>query len=205
VTARVPSPSGKDPFDLPRLREVFDALRRGGHLCPEDGELYWALRDHRDAYAALFERLGFRLEAHPRDFFYFRGEGNLSDAGARMALFVFVLVEALADQGAAVEEALLTRTFGVAELPHLGSERYRAYLREAGIEGEEGLEGVVRNLERFGFARRLGEGRFQFRPPAYRFLDLCLQVLADAPAAERAEGGSGAEGETPEDGGEERP
>lgn len=182
--APTPSPpSGADPFELPRLREVFDALRRRRHLCPDDGDLYWALRDHRDAYAALFGRLGFQLVAHARDFFYFRGEGNISDAGTRMALFVFVLVEALADQGAAVEEALLTRTFAASELPHLGSERYRAYLREAGVEGEEGLEAVVRNLERFGFARRLGEGRFQFRPPVYRFLDLCLAVLADDPAA----------------------
>lgn len=182
----------RDPFDLPRLEEVFDALRRGRHLCPEDGDLYWALRDHHAAYADLFGRLGFRLEAHPRDFFYFRGEGGLSDVGARMALFLFVLVEALADQGAPVEEALLTRTFAVPELPHLGSERYRAYLREAGVEGEEGLEGVVRNLERFGFARRLGEGGFRFRPPAYRFLDLCLAALADAPAAGEEGGGEGA-------------
>lgn len=179
-------------YDLPRLKEVFEALRRGRHLCPEDGDLYWALRDHREAYGDLFGRLGFRLEAHPRDFFYFAGEGSLSDVGVRLALFVFILVEALADQGAAVEEALMTRTFSVADLPHLGSERYRAYLREAGVEGEEGLEGVVRYLERYGFARRQGDGGFRFRPPAYRFLDLCQQVLAEAPEMPEA-----AEGERP--------
>lgn len=192
----------KDPFDLPRLGDVFDALRRGRHLCAEDGDLYWALRDHQAAFAELFGRLGFRLEAHPRDFFYFRGEGNLSDAGARMALFLFVLVEALADQGTAVEEALATRTFSFPELPHLGSERYRAYLREAGVEGEEGLEGVVRNLERFGFARRLGEGNFRFRPPVYRFLDLCLAVLADAPGPGSREEGGREENGREDDGGE---
>ena len=180
------------PYDLPRLRDVFEALRRGRHLCPEDGELYWALRDHREAFGELFGRLGFRLETHPRDFFYFAGEGSLSDVGVRLALFLFILVEALADQGVAVEETLMTRTFSVPDLPHLASERYRAYLREAGVEGEEGLGGVVRNLERLGFARRQGEGDFRFRPPVYRFLDLCQQVLAEAP--ERSDA---AEGEEP--------
>ncbi len=170
------------PFALPRLKEVFEALRRGRHLCAEDGDLYWALRDHREAYQDLLGHLGFRLHAHPRDFFYVEGEGSLSDASARMALLVFILVEHLADQGAAVEESLMTRTFQVAELPHLTTERYRAYLKEAGAEGEEGVEGILRNLERFGFLRRVGAG-FRFRPPAYRFLDLCHRVLQEAPEA----------------------
>ncbi|MHB8765221.1 MAG: condensin complex protein MksE [Deferrisomatales bacterium] len=179
------------PFALPRLKEVFEALRRGRHLCPEDGDLYWALHDHRDAYQDLLSRLGFRLAAHPRGFFYVEGEGSLSDASARMALFLFVLIEHLADQGAPVEEGLMTRTFALADLPHLASDRYRAYLKEAGAEGEEGLEGIVRNLERFGFAQRTGGGSFRFRTPAYRFLDLCHRVLADAPD-EAPEGGEAA-------------
>jgi len=176
------------PFALPRLKEVFEALRRGRHLCAEDGDLYWALRDNLDAYQDLLGHLGFRLAAHPRDFFYVEGEGNLSEASARMALLVFILVEHLADQGAAVEESLLTRTFQVAELPHLATERYRAYLKEAGVEGEEGLEGVLRNLERFGFLRRTGGAGFRFRTPAYRFLDLCHRVLQEAPEAEAPDG-----------------
>jgi hypothetical protein len=171
--------SPPNPFALPRLKEVFEALRRGRHLCPEDGDLYWALRDHHEAFRDLFAHLGFRLEAHPRDFFYFAGEGGLSDASSRMALFAFILIEALADQGAAVEESLMTRTFSLPELPHRKGERYRAYLKEAGVEGEEGLDGILRNLERFGFAHRTGKTSFRFRPPAYRFLDLCHQVLAE--------------------------
>lgn len=171
--------TSQNPYALPHLKEVFEALRRGRHLCPEDGDLYWAVRDRQEAFRDLFAHLGFRLEVHPRDFFYFAGEGSLSDVGSRMALFVFILVEALADQGAAVEESLMTRTFSVPDLPHLTGERYRAYLKEAGAEGEEGLEGIVRNLERFGFVQRTGKMAFRFRPPAYRFLDLCHQVLAE--------------------------
>ena len=179
--------TSQSPFALPRLQEVFEALRRGRHLCPEDGDLYWAVRDHHEAFRELFSHLGFRLETHPRDFFYFAGEGGLSDAASRMALFVFILVEALADQGAAVEESLMTRTFSLPELPHLSGERYRAYLKEAGAEGDEGLEGIVRNLERFGFVRRSGKEAFRFRPPAYRFLDLCHRVLAEEGAEQNGE------------------
>jgi hypothetical protein len=176
------------PFALPKLKEVFEVLRRGRHLCPEDGDLYWALRDHLEAFTDLFSHLGFRLVAHPRDFFYFEGEGSLSEVSARMALFLFILIEHLADQGLAVEEGLMTRAFSLPELPHLGSDRYRAYLKEAGVEGEEGLEGILKNLERFGFARRTGGTGFRFRPPAYRFLDLCHEVLRKVPGAD--EGGS---------------
>ncbi len=166
------------PFDLPRLKEAFEVLRRGRHICPEDGDIYWAMHDHLDRFQDLFSHLGFHLEVHPRDFYYFRGQGNLSDAGARMAVFMFILLEALGDQGTSVEEDLMTRTFSLADLPHLKSDRYRSYLKEAGIDGEEGLELVIRNMERFGFLRRMGEASFCFRIPVYRFLDLCHDVLA---------------------------
>jgi hypothetical protein len=175
--------SRSGPFALPRLKEVFEALRRGRHLCPEDGELYWALRDNLEPFQDLFAHLGFRLEFHPRDFFYFRGEGGLSDASARMALFMFILIEALGDTGAAVEESVMTRTFSVNDLPHHGSERYQAYLKEAGVDGDEGMESILRNLERFGFAKRTGSN-FRFRSPVYRFLDLCHEVLAQSGTGE---------------------
>jgi len=61
--------SSHDPFDIPMLSEIFEVLRRGRHICSEDGDLYWAVRDNLDALEGLFYRLGFRLEAHPRDFY----------------------------------------------------------------------------------------------------------------------------------------
>jgi hypothetical protein len=113
------------------------------------------VHDHLEAFQDLFDHLGFHLEAHPRDFFYFLGQGSLSDAGARMAVFMFILLEALWDQGKSVEEDIMIRTFSLADMPHLKSDRYRAYLKESGIDGEEGLELVIRNMERFGFLRRV--------------------------------------------------
>lgn len=70
--------SASSPFDLPLLEEIFDALRRGRHLCAADGKPYWALRENLEAYQDLFHHLGFRLQVHQRDFFYFRGKDSLS-------------------------------------------------------------------------------------------------------------------------------
>ena len=59
----------ENPCDLPYLDEIFQRLCRGRHICAEDGNHYHALFDNVDLYRQLFDHLGFRLEAHPRDFF----------------------------------------------------------------------------------------------------------------------------------------
>jgi len=166
-----------DPFDIPKLAEIFEALRRGRHICAEDGDLFWALRDRFDHIQTLFSHLGFRLEAHPRDFYYFHGSASLSDRSERMAVFMFILVEWLSDRGEQVEEAIITRKFNIDELPHMRIERYRQYMNEAGVAGEGGISDVIRNFERFGFARREGGSMFSFRSPVFRFVDLCHAVL----------------------------
>ncbi len=168
-----------DPFGLPHLEQVFQELRRGRHICPEDGPLYWSLRDNLEVFQRLFCHLGFRLEAHPRDFYYFHGTGSLSDRSERMAVFMFILIEWLSDQGQKVEESLMTRRFKVAELPHLNMERYMGYMKEAGIQGEAGLADVLRSLERYGFLERMGGEAFRFKPPVFRFVDLCHLVLKE--------------------------
>ena len=165
------------PFELPLADEIFDALRRGRHLCAADGKLYWALRDNLEVYKDLFHNLGFNLQVHGRDFFYFRGRDNLSPQAARMAVFVFILIEALSDQGEPVVDSLMTRTFSISELPHLKSARYRSYLKEAGAVDEDALRNILRQLERFGFIQRHTEDTFSFRTPSYRFFDVCIEIL----------------------------
>ena len=93
-----------------------------------------------------------------------------------MAVFVFILMEFLANQGEAVEQGIITKTFALEELPHLKSDRYRTYMKEAGIEDEEDLVNVVNNLERYGFAQKK-QGSFRFRAPIYRFFDVCHRIL----------------------------
>lgn len=170
--------------DYPRLGEIFEALRRGRHLSVKDGDLFHALKQNEEKFTGLFEALGFKLEHHARDFYYFHDASNFTDLSARMAVFLFILVESLADRGEVVADVLMTRRFVLAELPHLQGERYQAYMREAGIVTPEDLAGVVRTFERFGFARRLDAESFVFEAPAYRFLDLCLDLAATAPETE---------------------
>jgi hypothetical protein len=94
-----------------------------------------------------------------------------------MAVFVFILIESLSDQGEPVVDTLMTRTFAIPDLPHLKSARYRAYLKEAGASSEDDLRKVVNQLERLGFVQRHTEDAFTFRTPAYRFFDICIEIL----------------------------
>lgn len=174
-------------LELPQLESIFEALRRGKHLSPRDGELFHALRQHEPLYRRLFDRLGFDLVRHPRDFFYFHDRTNFTDLAARIGIFMFILVEHLADQGELVEETVMTRRFDYRELPHLQGERYPMYMREAGATTAEDLAAVVRTMERFGFARRLDAETFCFEAPIYRFLDLCMELAVQAPDGQAAE------------------
>jgi hypothetical protein len=166
-------------IDLPNLASVFEALRRGRHICMSDGALYAALKSNVEKFRVLFSQLGFELQHHPRDFFYFVDRGNFTDLSARMSVFMFILIEDLADHGDAIEETLMSRHFRFSDLPHLTGDRYRKLMREAGVTDPIEVEHLVRAMERFGFVERLQDDSFTFRPPAYRFLDLCIQMAAD--------------------------
>jgi hypothetical protein len=163
--------------DLPRLAEIFDQLRRGRHICREDGDIYWLLQKNRQDYEDLFTALGFRLEGHPREFFFFRGEGSLSKQASKMGLFFFILVEWRADRGDFVERELMDGEFDARDLPHLLVDRYRAAMREVEVMTPDDLLEVIKSMETFGFARRLEDDRFRLRTPAMRFVDLCHEML----------------------------
>ena len=171
-------------FALPHLDKVFRLLGRGRHICLEDGEPYWALHDNKDDFVELFAQLGFHLMHHAHGFFYFDGD-DLSEAGERMAVFMFVFVEYLGDQGLSVEEGLMQREWPMAQLPHLTSDRYREVMAAVDVTDEKSLRGVVQSLDRFGFAEQMGADAFRFKRPAHRFLDLCLSI-PQAPDGEGA-------------------
>jgi len=167
-------------MDLPHMAEVFEALRRGKHISLKDGEIYQALKKREGVYEQLFSKLGFKLVHHARDFFYFLDTSNFTDLCARIAVFMFILVEYLADQGDTVEDTVMTRRFAYKDLPHLHGERYQTYMREAGVTTPEELAAIVRTMERFGFTRRMDAETFCFDVPIYRFLDLCMDMAAKA-------------------------
>jgi chromosome condensin MukBEF MukE localization factor len=165
----------KNRFALPHLSQVFDELRKGRHLCVEDGELYHSLQKDYDSFRGLFHSLGFDLVRHPRDFFYFRSDLAFTPIARRVAVFMFILIEHLANEVASVEEALTSGYIFIDSLPHQASNRYRRYMDEAGIT----VDKCINTLARLGFVEYQGGRKFRFRSPVYRFVDLCLAVLSD--------------------------
>lgn len=65
-------------------------------------------------------------------------------------------------------------------LPHLTSERYRDLMKEVRITDEEGLYGIVKTMVKYGFATMVSNRHaFEFKPPVYRFFDLCAEAVKD--------------------------
>lgn len=173
-------------LDLPHVAEVFEALRRGKHISMKDGDLFNALKKHEPVYEQMFLKLGFKLVHHARDFFYFLDTFNFTELSAKIAVFMFIMIEHLADQGETVEDTVMTRRFAYRDLPHLHGERYQTYMREAEVTTPEELAAIVRTMERFGFARRMDAETFCFDVPIYRFLDLCMDMATQAAKADGA-------------------
>ena len=166
--------------DLPDVREVFKLLRSGRNVAMEDGRPFRALAGNETEFRELFSALGFDLIRHPRDFFYFKADSRYSPTGAKVAVFFFILVEWIADRGEAVEETVFNQSFALSDLPHLIRDRYRAYMAEAGVDGEDGLQNVLRSMVRMGFLRMEDGSAIRFRTPAYRLMDLCTDVLRES-------------------------
>lgn len=179
-----------NPTELPELKRVFSELRRGLHLCAEDGASYQALRTHEADYAALFAALGFELVHHPHQFFYLRDDEreHAPEGMVQCGVFMLVLIDHLVDQGADIEARLFDAPFDLDRLPHLNQARYQGYLRQVRITDATGLDNVVQQLRRYGFAEVRGR-ELRLRPPAMRFVDLCLDAraaLGDGAPAEDA-------------------
>lgn len=171
-----PEPDGNT--GLPELAAIFHALRRGRHISSADGGIFTHLCNHYEAYRNLLDELGFTLKRHPREFFYLEDSSHFTDIAGKMALFVFIMVENIADRGLPVEDSLMTGSFAIADLPHFSSDRYRSLMREADVATPEQLANVISSLERHGFIRNLPDEKFAFLTPAYRFLDICMHYSA---------------------------
>ncbi|MCP3930251.1 MAG: hypothetical protein GY705_14250 [Bacteroidetes bacterium] len=162
-------------FNLPNLAEIFDNLRKGKHICPEDKELYYPLEQEYEAFNDLFRNLGFDLVKHPRNFYYFHSDISFTPIARRASVFMFILIEHLASEGVMVEEALTSGSISIDSLPHEENSRYQRYMDEAGITVDKSINILVR----LGFAEFQSKDNFRFRAPVYRFIDLCLQILED--------------------------
>lgn len=160
------------------LEDVFQKLRMGYHLSPEDEPIFSAVNGNYDAYAAQFSLLGLKLKRHSRDFFYFEPDGNdgTRETLPRTAVFSYILVDHIANTGKPIEEFLLTTPFLISQLPHLSMDRYRNLLRQVDVEDEAGLRLIVKSMERLGWAKFIGEDEFRFLRPFHRMFDKCLEL-----------------------------
>lgn len=179
--------------DQPHLQDAFNQLRAGKHLSADDGPVFLAIRADYDVYRSLFSALGFDLIGHERGFYYFQSAEDLGKEATQLVVFFFVLVEAWGDAGLDLgATAFDPGGHAVSDLPHFDRESWRACMSEAGVPDEGELVNLVRKLERYGFTERIGDDRFRFRTPAWRFLDLCLEVWQETEAPT-----SDGEGEAP--------
>ena len=146
-----------DLSELTQLGPIFRELFKGFHISRRDPELYSQLSNQQDQYRALFRSLGFELVCDTRGFYYFVPEqigAQVNKTAQRLALFTFILVEHLADQGRDPLAVLDGGSIGRDELPPL-LEKYRDLFLQAEVTTQEELEEkVMRRMTQLGFAAK---------------------------------------------------
>jgi hypothetical protein len=170
--------------ELPHLQEIFDRLRNGWHLSPEDAPAFSAVAADYEAYAAYFSPLGLKLVRHPREFFYFEpdaGEG-ITPTLPRIAVFSYILIDHAANAGRPLEEHLFGDHFLISKLPHFTLDRYVSLLRQVDVEEVADLRQVLKNMERLGWVKFVNDDEFRFLRPFHRVLEKCLELARAAPA-----------------------
>ena len=111
-----------DLKEMTQLAAAFRDLFKGYHISRSEPECYAQLSSMQDQYRALFRALGFELVCDPRGFYYFVPEQvapQVNKTAQRLALFTFILVEHLADQGRDPLSVLDGGSIGRDELPAL--------------------------------------------------------------------------------------
>lgn len=168
--------------DLPHLGDIFDRLKRGAHLGPDDEPLFAHLVSRYDDYAAYFAPLGLQLIRHEREFFYFEPDNaeTVPDTLPRIAIFSYILVDFAANQGRPIEEFIFGQNFLISALPHFAFDRYAALLRQVEIHDSKELETVLKHMDRIGWAQILGPDEFRFRRPFHRVFSRCIEIAQSA-------------------------
>ena len=160
-----------ESHELPMLETIFTDLRKGRHICLEDGPVYEALAADPERYQSLFAALGLNLVCHGRGFFYLDDESAPRTA-QRMVLFTAILVETLDDQGVNLDLDLTRVPILPDQLPHLQHEKYSRVMAEVDVDTQEALLKVLDAMKRYGLAEPLKDGSWRLRTSAYRLLDI---------------------------------
>lgn len=170
-----------DLSEMSQLAPIFRELFKGFHISRRDPEMYAQLSNAQDQYRTLFKALGFELVCDTRGFYYFvpdQAAAQVNKTAQRLALFTFILVEHLADQGRDPVAVLDGGSLGRDELPSM-LEKYRDLFLQAEVQTQDELEEkIMRRMTQLGFAAE-ETGIYRFLPPMHRFLDVCLSVQQD--------------------------
>jgi chromosome condensin MukBEF MukE localization factor len=172
--------------ELPHLANIFDRLKRGYHLGPDDEPEFSALCERFDDYARYFAALGLALVRHEREFFYFEPDNpeSVPDTLPRIAVFSYIIVDHAANQGRPIEEFIFGQDFLVTALPHFTLDRYAALLRQVDVFDTDHMKTLLNQMERIGWVKRLGEDEFRFRRPFHRVFSKCLEISQSAQAVQ---------------------
>jgi hypothetical protein len=169
--------------ELPHLTSIFDHLKRGCHLGPDDEPEFSALAGPRfEEYANYFGALGFTLVRHEREFFYFEPENpeTIPDTLPRIAVFSYIMIDHASNQGRSIEEFIFGQNFLVTTLPHFTFDRYASLLRQVEVHDTNDLRAVLNRMEQIGWVKikGLGEDEFRFLRPFHRVFSKCLDLSA---------------------------
>lgn len=177
-TARPPLTADALPA---RLNDVFRLLRRGRHICLDDGAVYRDLEREEDRYRVVFAGLGYDLVHHAQGFYYLKGGPSLSSKRLQaVTLFLLLLFQDLEenklnDRDRSWVRTLTERAFSVESLPHFATTERRDQMAALGVTRESLAPQVLRTLKSLGMLEMIGDGRFRLRTPVYRFVDLVLE------------------------------
>jgi len=184
--------------ELLHLTNIFDLLKRGYHLGPDDEPEFSSLCGRSDAYAAYFDAIGLKLVRHEREFFYFEPDNpeTVPDALPRIAVFSYIIIDYAANQGRPIEEFIFGQNLLVTALPHFTLDRYAALLRQVDVHDLPDLRTLLKHMERIGWVKWLDEDEFRFLRPFHRVFSKCLEIAGAAqPEASKGNGVQGAESE----------
>ena len=172
--------------ELPHLTNIFDRLKRGYHLGPDDEPEFSALCGRSDEYATYFAAIGLKLVRHEREKIPFELiTDNMAAHLMKTEKIHAVLVGAdrIAANG---DTANKIGTYSLA-LPHFTLDRYAALLRQVDVHDLPDLQTLLKHMERIGWVKWLDEDQFRFLRPFHRVFSKCLEI-ADAAQSEAAKG-----------------
>lgn len=177
---------------LPHLTSIFDRLKRGYHLGPDDEPEFSRLCERFDEYFAYFAALGITLIRHEREFFYFNADNpeTVPDALSRIAVFSYIMIDHAANQGRSIDGFIFGHNFLVTALPHFTLDRYTALLRQVEVHEMSDLENVLKHMERIGWVKRLNNDEFRFLRPFHRVFGKCIELTQLVQSQSADESGS---------------